>query len=340
MKEKIWAILIHLSHNQWGHNEWGEKRYNDLYVNFDEKIWDKIVSDAPKAGFNTIVLDIGDGIQFASHPEISIKNAWSHARVRREIARCREAGITLIPKLNFSATHDSWLGEHEKMISSKIYYHVCRDLIEEVYELFEKPAYFHIGMDEEDECFGAEQNALYSLRTGDFFYRDLRFLMDCVIDCGAKPWIWSCPPFYHPDLYKKYIRPDEAIVSPFYYNAFRPEHWTPVSSRQEYIDHYKQSKYDGMNIEYVEQDPILVRFRENALPLMEEGFVYVPCASTYNRCDWNHMDLMEYFRDNAPDEGVLGFMTAPWFMREMGTEEGYDETFRLFKEAKEAIYGK
>ncbi|MBQ1229154.1 MAG: uracil permease, partial [Firmicutes bacterium] len=38
-------------------------------------------------------------------------------------------GITIIPKLNFSTNHDVWLGEYSRMVSTSIYYGVCRDLI-------------------------------------------------------------------------------------------------------------------------------------------------------------------------------------------------------------------
>ena len=336
MKQKMWAVLVHLSHNMWGHNKWGEKKYNDLYEAFSEEVWENIVATAPKSGINTIVLDVGDGIQFASHPEISIKNAWSHDRVRREIARLREVGISVIPKLNFSTIHDTWMGEYELMVGTSTYYRVCRDLIREVYELFEGPEYIHLGMDEEDarHC---DKTGVQIFREGDIYFRDLRFLVDCVKDLGAKPWIWSCPLFFFPEDYKRYFDPKEIVLSPWYYNAFRPEHWTPVTSREEYVAYYNQDYYAKMNIKWVEEDPFLVRFREVALPLMKDGYEYIPCASVFNRCDWNHQDLMEYFRDNAPDDQVVGFITAPWdYVAEWAP---YEESFMRMKAAKELIYG-
>lgn len=75
--------MVYLSANQWEHV------YPEL--EFDEEMWDWILEQAPKKGFNHILLDVGDGIQYHSHPKISTKNAWSHARVHREIARCKAA---------------------------------------------------------------------------------------------------------------------------------------------------------------------------------------------------------------------------------------------------------
>lgn len=59
---------------------------------FDDETWDCIVDEAEKAGFNTIVLDAGDAVEYATHPEISIKGAWSKYRAKKEIAKCREKG--------------------------------------------------------------------------------------------------------------------------------------------------------------------------------------------------------------------------------------------------------
>ena len=156
-------------------------------------------------------MDVGDGVIFCSHPEIAAKNAWSRKRVRDEIARCRALGITLLPKLNFSTIHDAWMGEYSKMVCTGTYYHVVNDLIREVYEIFEKPAYIHIGLDEEDakHC---TAKGLSIFRTGEQYWYDVRFYIDCVTATGAKPVAWSCPLFEDPEAYKAHIAPDEQIL--------------------------------------------------------------------------------------------------------------------------------
>ena len=42
------------------------------------------------------------------------------------------------------------VGIYERMVSTPIYYQVCKDLIEEAYEMFDHPEFIHIGMDEEE----------------------------------------------------------------------------------------------------------------------------------------------------------------------------------------------
>lgn len=324
MQQKMWAILVHLSMNMWA------KKHEDLYENFDEDTWNYILEECPKADVNTIVLDVGDGVQYTSHPELSIRNAWSAQRVHTEIQRCKALGITLIPKLNFSASHDTWLGKYRNIRSTEEYRKVCGDLIREVYELFDKPAYVHIGMDEENDRW----------QGNDFTYRwdDLRYLIDVVTSLDAKPWIWACPLFDYPEEYGKHIGATEAILSPWYYNAFRPEHYTPIESRAEYVAYYNEDRYAELGLKYVEEDPFLVNVRKLAIPLLKEGYRYVPCASVYSRCDYNTPDLVEYFRDNTPDDQLIGFITAPWFNTMPDKKMYFEESFRFLKEAKDTFY--
>ncbi len=328
-QEKMWAILVHLSMNLW--------RFDCPALDFDDETWDYIIEESAKTGINTIVLDVGDGIEFGSHPEIAIKGAWSRERTRKEVARCKEKGIALIPKLNFATPHDKWLGEYHWKLCTPEYYRVCNDLIKEVYELFDHPEYIHIGMDEEDaKHVTGDELAVY--RQGELYWHDLRFLIDCVKATGAKPWMWADPLFDHPEEYMKRFDPDEALLSPWYYNSFNKEKWTPISSREVYLTYYNEGDYKDMGIEYVEQDPFLVRVREIAIPLLEKGFRYVPCASVCNRCDYNHSELIEYFKTNATEEQIPGYITAPWSEINKEGAERYEETFKFLKEAINKFY--
>jgi len=140
--------------------------------------------------------------------------------------------------------------------------------------------------------------------------------------------------------FKKHIDAEEVVISPWYFNAFRKEHWTPVESRAEYVAYYNEGDYAKLGIKYVEEDPFLVNVREKAIPLTKEGYRYIPCASVYNRCEYNACDLMEYFKDNAPDDQILGYITAPWYGGEMKNKAFFQESFDTVKAAREIIYGK
>lgn len=336
MKEKIWSLLVYLSENQWQNKEnYGVKKP----IRFCDDFWNYILEESAKCGINTIVLDVGDGIKFSSHPEIAAPGAWEKERVAKEVKKCRDLGISLIPKLNFSSAHDMWLGKYSRMISTDIYYKVCTDLIKETYELFEKPKYFHLGMDEENaQIVKNHQLAIY--RQGDLLISDIKYLIDYTKSLGTMPWIWSSPLFAYPEKYMEIISPDDAIISPWHYNAIRKEHWTPIETRSEYVVYYNEGEYAKMGIKFVEEDPFLVDVMNKAIPLSKHGYKYVPCASVFNRCDYNHNDLIEYFRDNMPDEQLLGFMSAPWMatVPEKENKLFYEETFKFYKEAKDKFY--
>jgi hypothetical protein len=120
-------------------------------------------------GVNVIVLEVGHGFAFDSHPELSAGAAsLTHADAREIAALCRELGIRLIPEFNCLG-HQSWRGNpspllarHPDMsetpgVSSDQLLSWCPrhpdvnaivfDLIDEIADAFEADA-FHVGMDE------------------------------------------------------------------------------------------------------------------------------------------------------------------------------------------------
>jgi len=337
MREKMWGVLVHLGMNMWNYLPTYES------LEFDDNTWERFLHECQSAGLNTVVMDLGEGVLYKSHPEISAKGAWTHQKVKEEIERCRSFGIKLIPKLNFSASHDKWLGEYERMLSTPQYYKVCKDLILEVCELFEKPEYFHLGLDEEDfEHQNVERgfNVVNLRNAGQLLY-DIKFLFDCVREGGSKPMCWDSvyvKTAGGPQIFRENIDRDAAI-NLGYYNALRDEHKQSIYDRQITIDYYKQPQYQGMNIQYVEDDPTWVITREQMKPMLDDGYKVLACASTCNKCKYNTMDLVEYYKNNAPDELFLGCITAPWEITMTDKNfDRYKESIDLLKEAKNMFY--
>lgn len=189
---KIWGCLLHLSFNMWEefispHRPFRGYRPN---LELDIPLWKDAINLMAERGINMVVIDLGDAIKYDTHPEISVNNAWSVDYLRQEIKRIKSLGIEPIPKLNFSAGHDTWMGEYSKMVSSEDYYCVCADLIKEVCDIFEHPRYFHLGMDEES----AEHQSTYRyivVRKNDAWWNDFYYLVNEVEKNGSKAWIWS-----------------------------------------------------------------------------------------------------------------------------------------------------
>ena len=60
---------------------------------------------APQIGImrRVVVIDVGDGVRFDSHPELALSNSWSKEKLAQKLSEARELGLTVVPKLNFSA---------------------------------------------------------------------------------------------------------------------------------------------------------------------------------------------------------------------------------------------
>ncbi len=295
----IWSLYAMLGRNMW----W----VDNPELDFEDEAWDSILESCQKNGLNQIVLDVGEGLQYKCRPELSRKGAWSHERARAEVIRCREMGIELIPKLNFSATHHMWLGEYRRMMSTSIYYQVCRELIEEVYEVFDKPRYFHIGMDEEGDPQFFSNVDMVHFRQGELIWHDLQYLIDVVKECGAKPWIWGDMCVYNPEEFRKHIAADDVVLQPWIYYAVRPEHYTPCMSKPRW---HSIKKDEG--VDFVEEAHIWQVMTHEGVNAMNDGYETVPTPSNWGDNEWCHDDVVEHYVNNNKSGKLLGFMTAPW----------------------------
>ena len=305
--EKIKGALFHLG------VKWSSAFKDKTEMFFDESVWDAMFEEAVGAGLNTVFVDVHEALCYGSHPELAVENAWTRQRLRREIARFKAAGITMCPKLNFSACHDWWLGEYAKIRSSREYYRVCRELIDELCRLFADAPYFHIGMDEEDPLHLSTRLHV-NYRQGKAFYDDLQYMADCVRDGGKTPMIWysACAKSY--DEFKKYISPDDLIIGISHYHGIKPEHWTRTDSREDYYQYYYvNGHYAGQGMEILERDdPYYIRFYKMAKQVALDGYDTILNCSNFYRHPHNADDLVDYAMTEWPKAGFRGVMTSMW----------------------------
>ncbi|HHY97752.1 MAG TPA: hypothetical protein GX509_03320, partial [Firmicutes bacterium] len=120
---EVRALLGHI-----GYNFWCDKPRTDVHygystrLRFDPEVYKRLVKRAARAGFNMIILDLGDGIEWESHPEITVENPLKRESLRELLKFARDNGVEPIPKLNFSTVHDIWLGQYERMIGTERYH--------------------------------------------------------------------------------------------------------------------------------------------------------------------------------------------------------------------------
>ncbi len=281
-KAMIWGNLLHLSFNMW--EDWqapnrGWRGY-DPVLRFDEQLWLDLVERMADKGLNMVVLDLGDGIHYASHPEIAVKNAWTAEKLREELARLRSYGIEPIPKLNFATTHDAWLGKYSRSVSTPVYYKVCEDLINEVIELFDKPRFFHLGMDEETAAHQRDYQYVV-IRQFDLFWHDFDFLRRTVEQADVRAWVWSDYIWNHRDEFVEKM-PKSVLQSNWYYGCdFKRD----IPDAPPYVETYDV--------------------------LEAHGYDQIPTGSNHSHRD-NFDMTVKYCCEHINSSRLLGFLQTPW----------------------------
>ena len=273
----IWSFYLYLSNHMWGPVPDDEKNETDVAV------WDEMIDFIAERGYNMVVIDVGDGIKFESHPEISAPDAWDKDFLKKKLDEMRAKGIEPIPKLNFSACHCVWMKQYRYMISTPAYYKVCADLIAEVCEAFGYPRFFHLGLDEEIIKHQKAQHVAI-IRQGEHWWHDAFFLFGECEKHGVRPWVWSDYFWHNPDLFKKNM-PKSVLQSNWYYGSFTK-------------DNVPENRLISINT-YIELDRL--------------GFEQVPTPSTWSMPNGiNQQQTLDFCRQNVSPELLKGFMTVPW----------------------------
>ena len=283
----IWSTLVHFSTNLW--YDIGNKRCDCSNIwkspaspklRFDREFWLEYCDRLVQSGSNAVVIDLGDAMIYDSHPELAVEGAFTKDEMRRELDRLNSLGLEVIPKLNFSATHDVWLGEYSRMLSTEKYYEVCRDLIDEVCELFE-PRYFHIGFDEETYEHQRDYDYI-TVRNGDIWWHDLEFIAGCVEKNGARALVWSDYARNRPEEFVSRLPKSVIAVNWYYFNEF-----------------------DG---DVSEQS----RIRIAPFDILDEhGFDQIPGGSVEYFED-NFELLAAYCKKHVSSDKLLGFIQTTW----------------------------
>lgn len=289
MQKPIWCLMMYLSDNMWEDSPTRVSctgAHFSLKLNTDKKVWDEVLEMAVREGCNSVLIDVGDGVKYKSHPEIAVEGAWEPEFLKAEVKRLKEMGLTPYPKLNFSAGHDAWLGVYGRMLSTPIYYQVVRELIHEVIDIFDTPEFFHLGLDEENGLNQAKLTyACY--RQFDLIWHDLNFYFDCVREKGSRPWIWADYFWTHEEEFAANV-PKDVLVSPWYYNHMYEDVSAPMP-----------------------KDPWSVARRESFEKLSKLGYDLLPTGSNHSN-SYNLEHMVRFSREHVVPERNLGLVITPW----------------------------
>jgi len=313
--EKMWIYFIYLGTNMSGkpnkhinfcmEEEWEYR--TTLYT--DRSTWNKITAELPKRGFNTLLIDMSEGVKLDSHPELAIPGSWEKADFIQELDRLRKLGLNPLPKYNFSCMHNAWLQDYANMGGTKRYNEVCADIIRETIDMFGKPEFFHLGMEEEK----IENQSHYPVmreRTWKRRTEDLTFLCDVCREKGVRPWIWvdvqSVEGLGGADRFRENL-PKDVLISNWWY--------APIH-------------YDGDA-----EKPRTKLYRD----IDSWGYEQVPTGSAYSYA-YNLRQTMRYCKEYLKDENIKGYMTAPWQSTLPHYENGLIYDAEMFRQAKALVY--
>lgn len=308
----MWSYLIHLSTHMWGDettkqlNWYMPPRYSENN-SVDLEVWDKTVKFLAECQYNTLIVDVGDAIKYETHPEISAPDAWDKDFLKKKLDEARALGLTPIPKLNFSAGHDTWLKKYRRMIATPEYYSACSDLIKEVCELFGNPELFHIGFDEEVVRKQAGHEIVI-VRGDDLWWHDFNFICKECEKNGARPWIWSDYYWDKKELFIKNMS-KSVLQSNWFYAAF--------------------TDYAPNHVYYT---------RIEAYETLDKlGFDQVPTCSSW-QAPSNTYQTVAFGKDRLNPDLLKGYMTASWMSTtRMHSYTLLDDAFRLYY-AREEFY--
>ncbi len=275
----IWACLLHLSFNMWEDNISSYKPFRGYRpeLELSETLWADSLRKMAESGLNMVLIDLGDAVRYDSHPEIAVKNAWTPTRLYDELDKIRKLGLEPIPKLNFSTTHDAWLGPYERMVSTPEYYKVCSNLIAEVTELFDNPRFFHLGMDEEKAKY-QDHYRYVSLRQGDLWWGDFYYLLGEVEKNGSRAWIWSDYMWDHPEVFFKKM-PKSVVQSNWYYSE-------EIDTSNRGVKAYEQ--------------------------LEEKGYDQIPTGSYHTNNPKSIENTVKYCSEKIKSDKLMGFLQTIW----------------------------
>ena len=179
---RVRGLLMHMSHYdpKWNAN----KEYEQP---FSAEVGMEVLEAMKKAGLNTVVLDIEDGVLYQSHPELKRHYSVPMADLKAFAAKAHELDIDFVPKLNFSKSgrnqHDKWMYPYWDLRNfvarEDEYFQVALELIDEIILECRPNRYFHIGMDEDHH------------RSVEQYARTIKFFYDHLQNKALKTVIWS-----------------------------------------------------------------------------------------------------------------------------------------------------
>ena len=164
-----------------------------------------LVDKAKKAGFNTALVQLTDGVKLDHAPWKPLPNAWSKKDLRKWVLYAEQNGIKLIPELKLLTHQAKFFQSHypRLMYNLKTYdprnkevYQKIFPLIDEVIGLF-RPRAIHIGHDEVKGWHKSWKTKIKEyfipddMLPANLFLEDIKIIHSYLKNKGVETWMWG-----------------------------------------------------------------------------------------------------------------------------------------------------
>lgn len=289
-----WVCYLMISNHMWD-DEFTPERYHNMGPIYnpeninDESFWDEIINFLKECKYTATFIELGDAVIFDKHPEIAACNAWTKDKFRNLLDKFRAAGIDPWPRLDFSACHDAWTKDYRFKYTLPEYYTFVLDTIDEVCELFDKPKYFDIVMDEENFS-NQKHRGVARIRRDSIYWHDVKLMIERIESHGVRA-VMAGDYFWHkPDLFVENV-PKSVVIRNWFYDYFQD--WPEDNNNYLQLNAYKT--------------------------LEELGYDQMPTCSTWARNENPAQTVVNVSKIIAP-ERLLGIQTALWVKMEWDNE--------------------
>ena len=147
-KQPVYGVLLHLTHYD---PAWMKGK--EAEVRFDRALMAELVDLSAESGFNALIFDIADAVEYKTHPDLKRAYTVPMQELAELASRARDRGLEVIGKLNFSKSdryrHNWWFRPYRELPDDDEYFQHAWQVIDEVLEAVEPSSRFHIGMDED-----------------------------------------------------------------------------------------------------------------------------------------------------------------------------------------------
>jgi hypothetical protein len=180
------------------------------------------------------------------------------------------------------------------MVSTNTYYKVVADVIADVCAIFDKPALFHLGFDEEVPVAG--KNLFHAtFRQGDLWWHDLFYTIKQVERNGSRAVMWSDKICDGREAFLARM-PKDVLLSPWYYG-------TDFSDKRLAWDASFEKKTGTWEVQR--------NLSASFVALNDAGYDLLPCTSNWS-CDEAAEALVSFCKNRLDKKRLKGIYTAPW----------------------------